>query len=202
MKYFDTLPKIIYSNPITGNQNIMTNLMVRASIIPSLLNNPMVFYQYNVQEGDTPEIVAYKYYGDSYRYWAVLFANQYLDPQWDWPLSYNEFNAYIQDKYTNNNIDPYGTVYGYQMTQTQYDVNTQTTTTTTTSITQQEYNSFIGINETLTLPTGPVQVTTTASAISVYEYELNQNEAKRSINIINADYINEVESQFKKLMAI
>ena len=98
MKYFDTLPKFVYLNPITGHKNIMTNIMARASIMADVLNNPLIYYQYDLQDGDTPEIVAYKYYGDSYRYWLILFANQYLDPQWNWPLNYAEFNAYIQDK--------------------------------------------------------------------------------------------------------
>ena len=104
MKYFDTLPKFIYLNPITGHKNIMTNIMARASIMADVLNNPLIFYTYDLQEGDTPEIVAHKYYGDSYRYWLILFANQYLDPQWNWPLSYAEFNAYIEDKYIDNNM--------------------------------------------------------------------------------------------------
>jgi hypothetical protein len=51
-----------------GNSKIMTNIMVRVSIIPQILNNLAIYYQYDIQEGDTPEIIAHKYYGDSYRY--------------------------------------------------------------------------------------------------------------------------------------
>jgi nucleoid-associated protein YgaU len=98
MQYFNTLPKIIKTDA-NRNSVIMTDLMARCSIIPEILNNPMVYYDYDVQDGDTPEIVAYKYYGDSYRYWIVLFANQITDPQWDWPLSSNDFDAYITNKY-------------------------------------------------------------------------------------------------------
>jgi hypothetical protein len=100
MKYFNAIPKIAYNNPITGNPLIMTNIMQRVSVVAAVLNNPLLYYEYDIQEGDTPDIVAYKYYGDPYRYWLVLFANQYLDPQFDWPLNYGEFGDYINNQYT------------------------------------------------------------------------------------------------------
>ena len=97
MLYFDTLPKVITLDP-NNNPILVTNLLTRASILQNLLVNPQLFYSYDIQDGDTPEIVAAKYYGDSYRYWLVLFANQILDPQWQWPLSSQQFQAYINDK--------------------------------------------------------------------------------------------------------
>ncbi len=75
MQYFDTLPKIIQTDNV-GISRVFTNLLARASIIPDVLKNPLVYYSYDIQEGDTPETIAYKYYGDSYRYWIVLFANE------------------------------------------------------------------------------------------------------------------------------
>jgi hypothetical protein len=63
-----------------------------------------LYYTYDIQEGDTPEIIAHKYYGDSYRYWIVLFANELLDPQWDWPMTYKMFEQYLADKYPSTNI--------------------------------------------------------------------------------------------------
>ena len=65
MQYFESLPKIIYTDD-SGIPKIATNIMARASMIPSILKNPVVYYQYDLQEDDTPEIVAHKYYGTSY----------------------------------------------------------------------------------------------------------------------------------------
>ena len=107
MQYFKTLPKLISTN--NGNSILLTNLLVRSSIIQNLLTNSLVFYKYDIQDGDTPEIVAYKYYGDAYRYWIVLFSNQMLDPQWDWPLNSINFQNYIVNKYTTFN--PYSTIH-------------------------------------------------------------------------------------------
>ena len=53
---------------------------------------------------------------------------------------------------------------------------------------------------TYTLPTGPVVITTERNAVSIYDYELEQNEAKRNIKILNSIYVNQFEEQFKQLL--
>ena len=98
MFYFNTLPKIITPDE-NGNPILLTNLITRARLVDELRNNPMLFYEYAIQEGDTPEIVAEKYYGDPYRYWIVLLSNELLNPLWDWPLSDQMFLEYIDTKY-------------------------------------------------------------------------------------------------------
>jgi hypothetical protein len=198
MQYFDTLPKIIYVDEF-GNSSIFTNLLARVSIMPDILTNPMVFYEYDIQEGDTPEIIAFKYYDDSYRYWIVLFANRLLDPQWDWPMSYSVFDNYIQTKY--KEFDPKASVHNWQKTITQVDSGTNTTTVNVVEIDEYTYNTFIPETKSFSLPTGTVTISTTAQAISYYDYELSKNEAKRSIKILNATYANQLETEFKKLMA-
>ncbi len=199
MQYFDTLPKIIYIDS-TGNSKVMTNLLARSSVIPQLLKDPLLYYTYDIQEGDTPEIIAHKYYGDSYRYWIVLFTNQLLDPQWDWPMNYATFEQYLADEYSSINI--YSEIEYYEKIITQYDVNSQTTYIKKVRIDENTYNSLpVTQTETYTLPTGPVSVTTERNAVSIYDYELNLNESKRNIRILNANYVDLMETQFKKLMA-
>jgi hypothetical protein len=199
MQYFDTLPKIINIDS-TGNSKVMTNLLARASVIPEILKDPLLYYTYDIQEGDTPEIIAHKYYGDSYRYWIVLFANELLDPQWDWPMTSAVFEQYLADKYPSTNV--YSEIEYYEKVITQYDVNTQTTTVNKIRIDEDVYNGLpVTQTATYTLPTGPVTITTDRNAVSIYDYELSLNEAKRNIKILNSNYVGEMENQLKKLMA-
>jgi len=199
MQYFDTLPKIINIDS-TGNSKVMTNLLARASVIPQILKDPLLYYTYDIQEGDTPEVIAHKYYGDSYRYWIVLFANELLDPQWDWPMTSMVFEQYLADKYPSTNV--YSEVEYYEKVITQYDVNTQTTTVNKVRIDEDTYNGLpVTQTATYTLPTGPVTITTDRNAVSIYDYELNLNEAKRNIKILNSNYVDLMETQLKKLMA-
>jgi hypothetical protein len=197
MKYFNTLPKIL-STDYNGNAIVLTNLLASANIIPEVLKSPLLYYTYDIQEGDTPEIVAHKYYDDSYRYWIVLFANQMIDPQWNWPLSINNFQKYIVDKYTAFN--PYSTVHHYEKIVEQTDVSTNTITKNMIVISQNTYNSLVSSTSTYILPTGTVSVKTSGRAVDYYTYELELNESKRNIKLLNQNYVDEFESEFKRLM--
>ena len=199
MQYFDTLPKIIeYDNKSIGR--VFTNLLARASVIPELLKNPAMYYSYDIQDGDTPEIIAHKYYGDSYRYWMVLLANEILDPQWEWPISGNIFNDYLIGKY-GQSFNTQATIHHYEKTITQFDSGTNTTTTNTVEIDLNTYNTTFETTKSYTLPTGVVTVTISKAAVSYYDYELALNESKRNIQILNSLYVDQLETQFKKLMA-
>jgi hypothetical protein len=199
MQYFDTLPKIINIDS-RGNSRVMTNLLARASVIPAILKDPLIYYSYDIQDGDTPEIIAFKYYGDSYRYWIILFLNELLDPQWDWPMSPAVLKKYLENKYLSTNV--YTTISYYEKIITQYDSNTQTTTVNKVRINQSTYNN-LPVTQTnyYNLSTGSVTITTERNAVSIYDDELAQNEAKRNIKILNSNYVDLVETQLKKLMA-
>lgn len=198
MQYFDTLPKIVQTDNV-GISRVFTNLMARASIIPDVLKNPLVYYSYDIQEGDTPETIAYKYYGDSYRYWIVLFANELLDPQWSWPMDSNVFAAYMAEKYPSGNTTT--TVHSYEKKLTQTDKDTNTVTINTIDINEEEYNMLVPNTRTYTIANSTVVVQTTKRIVSVYDYENELNESKRKINILNSIYVDQLESQFKSLMS-
>ncbi len=198
MQYFDTLPKIIQTDNV-GVSRVFTNLLARASIIPDVLKNPLVYYSYDIQEGDTPEIIAYKYYGDSYRYWIVLFANELLDPQWSWPMTSTVFEAYMAEKYPSGNTTT--TVYSYEKTLKQTDNDTNTVTINTIDINEDEYNTLLTNTRTYTIGNSSVTVETTKRIVSIYDYELELNESKRKINILNSIYVDQLETQFKSLMS-
>ena len=197
MQYFNSLPKIKYvdRNNVT---TIYTNLMARASVIPSVLNNALVYYSYDVQDGDTPEIIAYKYYGDVNRFWIVLYCNQLNDPQWDWPLSSNKFQKYILNKYNTGNLN---STHHYERITTKTNINTNTTTVETETISQEVYNSLES-NTTITYTLGSetIRVNIVKGVVTNYEYENSLNESKRNIKILNKAYADKLESQFLELM--
>lgn len=210
MKYFDSFPKV-YLSDYSGNSLLATNLMARTEIIPSLLKSPLLFYTYDIQEHDTPDSVANKYYGDPYRYWLIFFANQMFDPLWDWPLTSQEFNDYIIDKYVAltftqdlsiNMAYAQETIYGYTKTIQTIDNLTGTVTDRTINIDEETYN--------LTFPTSTTQVFHNGNSVtqnisknimSLYDFETQQNEAKRTIQLIDTKYVSLIESQFTSLMA-
>jgi len=197
MQYFNTLPKIVKIDK-TGNAIALTNILARASVMSSFLDNPAVYYTYDIQEGDTPEIIAHKYYGDVYRYWIILFANQIIDAQWQWPMFGSLFDDYIQAKYPTTDVN--NTIHSYQKIITQTDNITNTTTVNTVNISQDAYNLLIPTTNSYTLPSGSVTVKISKNQLTIYQYELQQNENNRNIKIINSGYVNELEKELKTLM--
>ena len=217
MNYFNTLPKIATID-YSGNAIVLTNLMIRAEVIPSLLNNPLLFYSYDIRDDDTPEIIASKYYGDPYRYWIVLFANQLIDPEWDWPMNSNLLTNYIVEKYkseaaaalaipvntiTDTQVIVYtqSTIKNYVKTISTTDSTSLETETTDYYLDLNTYNNTMESEEVRNFTTG-AQVTEiiTKSTQTIYDYEISLNESRRSINLVNSSYVSNFESQFYSLM--
>lgn len=207
MFYFNTLPKVITPDQ-NGNAVVLTNIMSRASLIQELENNPMLFYTYNIQDGDTPEIVAEKYYGSAYAYWVVLHSNQILDPLWDWPLTDTLLNSYLDSKYAAAaalaSQTPYeyvnSTLYGYRKNTTTTDNYSGVSTTETSYIDEDTYNSLIEITGTYTVGGKTCTIAITKDTVTIYEYEQEQNEAKREIKLLDKTYLGQMEAQLKTLM--
>jgi len=210
MRYFNSLPYLTTTD-YTGNTYALKNLLVRTELIPQLAKNPILFYQYSLQDGDTPENVANRYYGDSYRYWVVLYGNpNILDPQWDWPLSNQQFQAYLIDKYTTDaggaqKVLSYiqATIHHYEKIITTIDNSTATTAIKTVEVDLNTYNSIMPFSQTQKFSDGTsVTYTLSKNAVSIYDYELKTNEAKRNINLINSSYASDMETQYKKLVSL
>ena len=209
MLYFNTLPKVLTPDQ-NGNYILMTNILTRAKLIEELQNNPMLFYTYNIQDGDTPEIVAEKYYDDPYKYWIVLYSNQIMDPIWNWPLNYEQFLDYINSKYATEADDagktPYEytntTVYAYQKIITTIDSYSEISTEKIIPLDLSEYNSFTETNNTYTLPSGlTCSVRNTKRSVSLYDYEYDLNESRREIKVMDKNYVNQMEEQLKTVMS-
>ena len=208
MLYFNSFPLVIASD-YKNNAILLTNLMARVDIIPSLIKNPLLFYSYDLKDSDRPDILAHKYYDDSDKYWMVLYANEIMDPLYDWPLTSQQFDAYLKNKYSEAaGGDAFvltyttSTVQEYRKIITTYDSTSLETTTKTVVIDLTTYNSITAASTTQTFSSGAsVTRTLSKSAVSIYDYELELNEAKQSIKLINSAYSNQLENDLKTLMA-
>lgn len=208
MRYFRTLP---YTTIKSNNKDIVVkNLVTRATLLESLQRNIELFYDYSIQEGDTPETVAYKYYGDQYRYWIVLHANQIMNPQWDWPLTNQQFDDYLESKYQQEAANNEMSVVQYTTTTVKthqkiiqtLDSSTGYLTTKTVDIDEETYNDLVPITTSKTFSDGStVTYTLDKKVINIYDYEFGLNESKRNIKLIDTKYANSMELQLENLMS-
>lgn len=79
--------------------DITRNIRFRRDV----LANISVYDTYNVVSGETPEILAERFYGDSNLHWVIMLANQRYDYRNDWLMDTPALEKYITEKYN----DPY-----------------------------------------------------------------------------------------------
>lgn len=217
MKYFNTLPSILQKD-INGKEILVTNLLTRSYFLPSLLKNVVLFYDYDIREGDTPENIAYRYYNNVYRYWMILYSNNIIDPQSQWPLSgdvllKNIYIKYRQDTANSLNVNvssvtvaqtmtyTANTVHHYEKHITLYDSESLQKSIVVTNIDQDSYEKEETLMYKNSLPDGTeVTKEIQKKAISIYENEINQNESKRKIQLLKDSYAQDAEKKFKSLM--
>lgn len=99
--YFDFFPQTYYTLDNGNSVQVVTNIFLRAVINEQTKSNLTLYDKYDIQDGETPDIVAHKFYGFSGLHWLVLHINDILDPRFGWPLSNYGLIEYVNSKYEN-----------------------------------------------------------------------------------------------------
>jgi len=217
-KYFNYFPKTFYN---TDNKktsvDVVTNIMARFSFEQSLKENSSAFYPYQIKDGDTPEIIASKYYGNVERHWIVLLFNDIVDPQFDWPLQYKVFNEFLDKKYSepeyadtaNTSVSGLSWAKSQSNIQSYYKVITTTlnsegvTYTDKIEIDENTYNELPDSTTVYTLPNNTTITEKISKEIKTYyDYEEELNESKRKINLLKTEFVSEVEKEFKRVVKL
>ena len=212
--FFREFPKTLYSFDFKNDSpTVIANIFSRFKIRSSVLNNTVAFYKYQLQEGDTPEIVAYQQYGDASYHWVICMVNDLIDPHFDFPLPTDALERKIIKQYGYSTIaNAYSEIHHYELEQekTYSEVNGLTKTTTENHIVtlnQYDYTSNTLILNNVNTPTTEVYtfrsnnadpntaVTSTLTikssykAVYVYNYETEVNDNKRQIKLLKQSYI-------------
>jgi len=204
-KYFNYFPKTVYSLDNTNNVDVVTSIVSRFAFESSFRDNTAVYYEYNIQDSDTPEIIANKFYGDSEKHWVVLMLNQIVDPQFDWPLDQRTIISYMDEKYSANaSVGQSGVSWAQANIHSYYKVETRTTNSTNTDLQtkiQVDANTYANVAATttnLTLEDGnSITIKVSKETKSYYDYEVEQNETKRTIKLLKPEFVSPIEDELK-----
>lgn len=167
-KYFSNFPVIYYGD------KIVKNIVLKTTILKDIFLDNSQFYTYQVKDGEKPTTIAYNYYGSVDYVWLVLLSNQITDPYFEWCLSNEELNAYIIKKYGSIETAQ-STIIGYRDIGSDYIY----------SPTTYQY----------VLDGEPVGLTETVYA---YEHEVDLNEQKRNIKLIDSAYSAQIALELEK----
>ena len=99
--YFDNFPTIPYDAEGNGKFKDVKNLLRRVGIRAKVKANTLLFDTYDVRNGETPESLAFKLYGDAELHWVIMLLNDVTDRYHDWPMSEAQFLQFINEKYDN-----------------------------------------------------------------------------------------------------
>ena len=169
MAYFEMFPSIYYSAKGDGKYTVMKDLLSRVKFIAKVKENILGFDYYDVQDGETPEMIAHKYYDDPELHWTIMIANNITDYYSEWPMSVQRFEEYVNDKYDN----PAG-VHHYEINATSGD----TTKTIDVGLNIVDYPS--------------------ATLVSNYTYETRIQDKIRRIRLIKPEFIGNFVDEFEE----
>jgi len=206
-KYFNFFPKVLYTtNSSTGD--VVNNITSRFNFEENFKNNTAVCYEYDIQDSDTPEIIASKIYKDSEKHWVVLLFNDILDPQFDWPMDYRTLISFINNKYSASaNVGQSGSNWAKSHTHSYYKKETRTTLSTNTitvnkiEVDANTYANIASSSSTVTLADGYViTIAVSKESQSYYDYEMELNESKRKIKLLKPEFVPAIEAEFRTVI--
>ena len=175
--FFSQFPKIDYNlSGVNGNTNNVTDIFRRVKIRSKIADNVSLLDKYDVSEGEKPEDVAYKIYGDADYFWVVTLVNNIVNRYYDWPLPEFVFQQYLKDKYSNPDA-----IHHYEITQQSGKQAGEG---------PADYSHKLEVNSDYP----------GAQSVSNREYENRLQDQKRQINILLPKYLGVFEEEFRNLI--
>lgn len=185
-KYFQYFPTIAHDLTNIGQKVQLTNVLRRFTVESSVRNNIDVYHDYIIQQGDRPDTIAHKYYGDSGYGWMVLLYNEIQHPLFDWPMFGKDFIDYVTDKY--------GSITAANTTVHEYrKILRKKETLFNGTIIQERYVVVDEDTYNNTVPADRVE-------ISKYDWEVEEQERKRKIRILDKRYFAQVKNELKYIL--
>jgi len=183
--YFKDFPTIKYDLNKDGSTIEVINILKRFKPLDALFDRTKLYYDYYVNDGERPDIVAHKVYGDETLHWVIMMFNRSFDPYFEWHKGHQDFCDFIDAKYGNIEyatqnvhhyewiVQPYQKLNNGNIIQEKFLVVDRTTFLT---LTEEERRS-----------------------ISFWDYEDKINKTKQFIKILDNSYIPQVLEEKAKI---
>ena len=220
--YFSYFPEIAYVSRTNDRSSsdeyiIVKNIFKRAKLRDDFYNVVTAFDDYMIIADERPDQVAEAVYGDPRYDWVVLTTNNITNIRDQWPLNAQDFQKYLLSKYgseeeftkihhyiTEVSIDTKKRIVVPEGLRVDSNFNSQYLDQTT----RQEINYGGTLNSLSTIDNvgtvkdadGNVVTHDNVLAVTNYEYEENENDAKRRIKILKKDFINVMISDMRSIM--
>jgi hypothetical protein len=171
MSYFSKFPKFEYTQD--NKTSLVTDILRRSSFISEYKPYSDLYSSYAILDGETPQSLAYKYYGAATYHWVILMFNELHNPYFEWPVDSFTLKNICIEKYTETTM--------YMVRHYELD-----------GLVVGEVKEFVDKN----IPWIPPTDVEGRTPISFYDYEEQMNDAKRQILILRPELLGEFVTQF------
>ena len=190
--FFNIVPNIEYdekpiSYPFSESDFVVAkNFFRRYKINDDIFQYAVFFKKYTIKDGERPETLAEKFYGNQFYDWVILLTNNMVNAQYDWPRTNYEIYKMVEQEFD----DPYSEISHYEIKET-----------------IGHYQAGLHVDKTFYDSThklnigGSVQTKNgneIASPITVAEYYQEENEKKREIYLLKSRFLESFVKDFKK----
>ena len=176
--YFSRFPLTTYDIKGDGIYKLLPDILRRVKLRSGIKAGTFIFTEYDVRDGEKPEDVAVKWFGDPEYHWVILMTNNITDRFYEWPMTQPQFQNFIEDKYGLASID---SIHHYEITQT---------SGRTTSNGPNDYSYLVECNSD----------EDGASPVTNREYEQRLQDKFRSIRLLDQRYLPTFVSEFEALI--
>ena len=173
--YFSNFPLMAYDIKGDNGYKLVPDILRRVKLRANIRNGMFMFDNYDVKEGETPETVAFKWFGDAEYHWVILMTNNITDRYYEWPLTQPQFQLHLEDKYGVGNINA---VHHYEISQTSGPT------------TSRDSSHLVEVNSDAS----------GATAITNREYEQREQDRIRQIRLLDKKYLGAFVSEFERLI--
>ena len=167
---------MVYDMKNNGNYKLLPDILRRVKQRNVSASGQFIFDTYDVRNGEKPEDIAYKWFGDAQLHWVILMTNNITDRYYQWPMNDAQFEEFIADKYSNPDA-----IHHYEVTKD---------SGRTTGQGPNDYSHLVEVNSD----------TDNAISISNREYEERIQDKNRSIRLLNQRFLSDFIEEFDKLI--
>ena len=175
--YFSLFPTIFYDAVGNSDPKIVTHLLKRVALHSKASESVALFDTYDVRNGETPEMIAHKYYDDTEYHWVILLVNNITDRYHQWPMNTRQFLAHLAERY--DNVDA---VHHYEINQVSGDTS-------------------VKINIGITNIDIDGNTIADATLITNREYEEEKQDVLRKIRLLDPEYLEQFVEEFERLVS-
>ena len=175
--YFSQFPVIYYDAVGNSNPKVVTHLLKRVALHSKASETVALFDTYDVRNGETPEMIAHKYYDDAEYHWVILLINNITDRYHQWPMNTRQFLSHLAERYDNVNA-----VHHYEIYQKSGD----------TSVKINIGTSNVDVDG---------NTIADATLVTNREYEEEKQDVLRKIRLLDPEYLEQFVEEFERLVS-